>query len=133
MQDKNSLYKNIYGEEKYILELKLKDFIYKKKKLYINNNYFHEKKGLIIFYAPWCKHCRKISELLVDLALSNINVFFFGAVNAENIEDGNDKLCIYADIEKFPTIKYIKEDGTMENYKYEYNIDNLIYFINTNI
>ena len=74
-----------------------------------------------------------MSELLLDLALSNINVFNFGAVNAENIEDGNDYLCIYSDIKKFPTIKYIKEDGTLEDYQFEYNIDNFIYYINTNI
>ena len=133
INSKNSLYKDIFNEDKGIIELKLKDFKYVNKKLYIKNEYFNENKGIIIFYAPWCKHCSKISDLLIDLALSNINIFYFGAVNCEDIENGNDYLCSYANIKQFPTIKYINKDGSIENYKYEYNADNLIYYINTNI
>ena len=133
IKNNNSFYKDIYGEEKGIIELKLKDFDYKDDKLYINNDYFNDKKGFIIFYAPWCKHCNKISNLLIDLALLNINIFNFGAINAENIKDGNDKVCIYENITKFPTIKYINNDRTLINYQYEYTIDNLLYFINTNL
>ena len=129
---KNNIFKNIYGEKKGIIELKLEDFEYKNKKLYIKNNYFNDKKGFIIFYAPWCKHCIKMSDLLIDLALSNINIFNFGAINSENIKDGNDKLCIYENINKFPTIKYINKDGTLIDYQHEYTIDNLLYFININ-
>jgi hypothetical protein len=74
-----------------------------------------------------------MSDLIINLALSNINLFNFGAVNYEDLEEKNDILCNYADIKKFPTIKIIKEDGEIVDYKYEYNIDNLIYYINTNI
>jgi thiol-disulfide isomerase/thioredoxin len=131
----NTISKNIYGEDKAIIELTLKDFIYEKKnkKLFINNNYFSERKGLIIYYAPWCKHCVKLSDTLINLALSNRNLFYFGAVNIENIKDGNDYVAVYSDIKKLPTIKYIKDDNTLENYKFDYNIDNLIFYINTNI
>ena len=130
---KNNLYKNIYGSDKYITELKMKDFIYKNKKLYINNDYFSSKKGFIIFYAPWCKHCIKLSELFIDLAMSNVNLFNFGSVNCENIDNDNDRLCIYAKIKYYPTLKYIKDDGSLESYPFELNADNLIYYINTNM
>ena len=130
---KNYLYKDLYGLDKSIIELKLKDFIYKNNKLYINNDYFTENKGFIIFYTPWCKYCKKLSELLIDLALSNINIFNFGSVNLEDIENGNDYLGIYANITNIPTLKYISNDGELINYNYEYNSDNLIYYINTNI
>jgi len=133
---KNDLiFSNIYGIDKGVIELTLKDFIYdkKNKKLYINNDYFFENKGIIIFYAPWCKHCVKLSDMIIDLAISNLNVFYFGAVNVENIEDGNDYLSIYGKINRLPTIKIIKEDKSLENYKFEYNIDNLIFYVNTNI
>lgn len=129
------LYKDIYGLDKGIIELKLKDFKYikKNKKLFIKNKYFNENKGFIIFYAPWCKYCKKISTMLIDLALSNINLFNFGAVNIEDVENGNDYLSIYANINKIPTLKYIKNNGELINYEFEYSNDNLIYFINTNI
>jgi thiol-disulfide isomerase/thioredoxin len=131
----NNVFKNIYGKEKGIIELTLKDFIYNKQneKIYINNKYFSEKKGIIIFYAPWCKHCLKISETMINLALSNINLFHFGAVNLENIKDGNDYLGIYANIKELPTLKIINEDNTLENYPFNYDIDNLIFYVNTNI
>ncbi len=130
---KNNIFANIYGIKKGIIELTLKDFKYKNKKLYINNNYFKENKGLIIFYSPLCIHCKKIAELLFNLAEANVNLFYFGAVNLDNIEDGNDYLGIYANITKIPTIKYIKKNKELENYQYEYNADNLIYYVNTNI
>ena len=130
---RNILYKNIYGIEKEVPELKLSDFIYKNKKLYINSDHFSDRKGFIIFYAPWCKFCNQLSDLYIELALSNVNLFNFGAVNSENIEDGNDYLCAYANIKQLPTIKYINEDGSLEDYKHKYTADNLIYYINTNI
>ena len=131
--NKNPLYKNIYSEEHGIIELTLSDFKYENDKLIINNEYFNNKPGFIIFYAPWCTHCKKISEMLIELALSNINIFNFGSVNSENINKGNDYLCLYANIKKFPTIKYINKDGTLSDYKFNYTVDNLLYFINTNI
>ena len=129
----DKVYKNIYEPNTHVIELVLKDFIYKDNKLYINNNHFSENKGLIIFYAPWCKHCVQMSDMFIDLAISNINIFSFGAVNYENIKDENDKLFSFAKIEKFPTIKYINSDGSLENYKHQYSENNLIYYVNTNI
>lgn len=130
----DKLYGNIYGKEKGVPELTLKDFIYNKsdKKVYINNPYFSDKKGFIIFYAPWCKHCVKISQLIIDLALDNINYFPIGAVNIENTESKNDYLAQYSKINDIPAIKYISDDNSLKDYSFEYDIDNLIFFINTN-
>jgi len=130
----NSLFKDIYSIDMGVIELKLSDFTYNNitKKLYINNKYFENKKGFIIFYSPWCTHCKKISELIIDLALANIYLFHFGAINSENIKDGNDKLFVYANITNLPTIKYIKQDSSLEDYNFAYTMDNLLYFININ-
>ena len=70
---------------------------------------------------------------MFNLSESNINLFYFGAVNLDNIKDGNDYLGIYGNIKKTPTIKYIKKNKELIDYPYEYNADNLIYYINTNI
>ena len=65
-------YNNIYGIDKGgVIELKFKDFKIKNKKLYINNKYFNENKGLIVFYAPWCDHCVKMSDSLISISMDN--------------------------------------------------------------
>ena len=131
--DITSSYKNIYGENKGIIELKYKDFIVKKNKLFINNKFFDENKGLIIFYAPWCSHCRKMSDYLIDLALNNLNIFPIGAVNIEDTKNKNYKLTQIAQIKQIPTIMYINKDGSLKYYKYDISIENLKYFINMNL
>ena len=131
--DITSTYKNIYGKNKGIIELKYKDFIVKKNKLFINNKFFDENKGLIIFYAPWCSHCRKMSDYLIDLALNNLNIFPIGAVNIEDTKNKNYKLTQIAQIKQIPTIMYINKDGSLKYYKYDISIENLKYFINMNL
>ena len=131
--DITSTYKNIYGKNKGIIELKYKDFIVKKNKLYINNNFFDENKGLIIFYAPWCSHCKKMSDYLIDLALDNLNIFPIGSVNIEDTKNKNYKLTQIAQIKQIPTIMYISNDGSLKYYKYDISIENLKYFINMNL
>ncbi len=127
----NNNEKNIYGSEKGIPELVLSDFIYKKNELFVKG--FPENKGLIVFYAPWCSHCIKLSNLMFDLAYSYMNVFTIYAVNCENIDKENDKLCYYAEIEKYPTIKYITPDGMIKEYTNHIDPDSLIFFINSQL
>jgi len=129
----NSYSKNIYGEDKGIIELKYKDFIIKNNKIFINNNFFDENKGIIIFYAPWCSHCKQISDYLIDLALDNLNIFPIGAVNIEDTKNKNYKLTQISKIVQIPTIMYISKDGSLEKYNYDISIENLKYFINMNL
>jgi len=131
--DITSSYKNIYGENKGIIELKYKDFIVKNNKLFINNKFFDENKGFIIFYAPWCSHCKKMSDYLIDLALDNLNIFPIGSVNIEDTKNKNYKLTQIAQIKQIPTIMYISNNGSLKYYKYDITIENLKYFINMNL
>ena len=130
--NKNNLNKNIYGIEKGIIELKYKDFIISKNKIKINNDFF-DNKGLIVFYAPWRKHCQGISTDLINLSNDNLYIFPIGAVNIEDIKNENHLLSKKAKIKQIPTIKYINSKGYLLDYKYDINIDNLKYFINMNL
>ena len=51
---KHNFYKNIYGNNDNVLELKYKDFKINKREISLINNNFKNNQSLIIFYAPWC-------------------------------------------------------------------------------
>ena len=129
--DKKDIYADIFTKESGNIELKLSNFHYNKKtkKLKCILPSFKDR-GFIFFYAPWCKHCLKLSTPLSNLAIMNATVFPFGAVNSEDIQGGNDFLCNYADIEKYPSLYYVDMNGTLTPYLQEYVVDNFIYFIN---
>ena len=57
-------------------------------------------------------------------------IFPFGAVNIENVPDGNDQLRIYAGVEGVPTLFTIHKDGFLQEYKSDINYDNLLYQVN---
>jgi thiol-disulfide isomerase/thioredoxin len=135
--NKNNLinFKNIYGEETGIIELKYKDFQINKSSIKIKNNFFdpNNYKGLIIFYAPWCKHCVEISSEFINLAQDNLYIFPMGAVNIEDVKNKNDKLAQKFKIEQIPTVKYVDSKGIIKDYPYNISIENLRYFINMNL
>ena len=135
--NKNNLinFKNIYGEETGIIELKYKDFQINKSSIKIKNNFFDHNnyKGFIIFYAPWCKHCVELSSEFINLAQDNLYIFPIGAINIEDVKNKNDKLAQKFKIEQIPTVKYIDSKGIIKDYPYDISIENLRYFINMNL
>ena len=88
-EEYDKLFMNLYDEKKGIHDLTYEDFYYKNKKLYIKNKDFLNNKGFIIFYAAWCSHCKKITNLMYKFKNEYMNILNIGAVNVENVKDKN--------------------------------------------
>jgi thiol-disulfide isomerase/thioredoxin len=127
------LYRNLFNKDNGVHELTLKDFYVDKKKLYLKNKNFVKNKGFVLFYAPWCSHCKKFKSDYENLALDYIQLYPFGAVNTENVKDENDKLRVFADVDKIPKLKVINKDGYLENFDSNLSYNDLLYYLNMNI
>ena len=68
---------------------------------------------LIMFYAPWCGHCKRLMPIFDEFAESQLNSLNVGRVNCD--EGSNSNLCTAYDLQGFPTVVYINGD-----YFYEY-------------
>jgi len=119
-KEKNNLYDNTD-----VIELKNNDF---KNKIIINNN-FNNKYGLILFYAPWCGHCKNMVELWSELAHEYKNKYPIGAVNCEK----NIGLCNKQKIRYYPKIRYVTKTGHLYDYLGNIYKDDLMFFIHQQI
>ncbi len=128
-----TIYKDLFHIDNGVHELVYDDFIFKNNKLYIKNNFFKLHKGFVMFYAPWCSHCKQFKKEYENIALDYIQNMPFGAVNVENVAKKNDQLRILANVEGVPTLFMIHPDGYLQEYKSEINYDNLLYQVNMNL
>ncbi len=127
-----SIYKNLFNENDKIHELIKKDFIISPSKISLNNKNFKKNpKSLILFYAPWCSHCKEFKKTYIDLAMDYFLKYSFGAVNIENTKDKNDELRYSAKVEHIPTLKYVDQNGDLQDFPYTIDYDNIVYFLNT--
>lgn len=141
MGKKKSLrFANIYGNGTGVQELIKKDFFFKKNKkilLNISNINFikpkNKKFGFILFYTPWCKHCNNMKDIWSELAIENINNFYFGSVNCENLKEGNDYLSAKLKVTAYPTIMVINKNGRLTEYIGSIERGNLLFYIQRNI
>ncbi len=124
------IYKNLFDKQSGVIELIFDDFHISKNKLQIKNKQFKKNQGFILFYAPWCSHCKEFKKEYENLALDYLQVMPFGAVNIENVKDGNDKLRSIAQIESIPTLKIIQPDGYLADFPSNITYDNIIYYMN---
>ena len=128
----NNYYKDIYNKNDHIKEFKYKDFTIKKDKIIIKNKKFLENKSLIIFYAPWCGHCKNIAKDVRELAMTNLYKFNIGAVNISDIKNKNDLLSDFLDIQSIPTA-YVIKNRQLVKLDNPVNFETLFYYINMNI
>lgn len=131
-----NLYEDMYDNNTGIIELKYKDFTYDKKNnsLKCNHHMFKDiKKGIIIFYAPWCPHCVNMYDDIIELSINYMNIFPIAVVNIEDLKNKNDLLTSYAHVSKYPTMKVLNKNLILENYNNDLTKDNITYYINMNM
>jgi protein disulfide-isomerase len=66
-------------------------------------------KGLIVFYADWCGHCKKTAPVYTKVANALGKSFPLFAFDCVAYKEFSQKL----NIEGFPTIRYINKDGSL--------------------
>lgn len=112
-------------------ELKYKDFKIKNKKLIIKHKDFKNKNGMIILYAPWCGHCQKIKDDVIELNLHYKNLFPIATINAENLK--NEKLLKHLNYEYYPTIFTTNKKNMLSKYNELFDKNNIHYYIGTKL
>jgi len=81
---------------------------------------------LILFYAPWCGHCRAFHPQFEKLAKSTKGLFKIGAVNCEEERDLAGKY----KIDGFPTVLFFGEDKTKtEEYDGDRKADKIVEYL----
>ena len=127
MNNYENKFKDLYDLDSGIVELKYNDFVKEEKDYYIKNK--NIKEGLLIFYAPWCVHCKKQSQELKNLINDYINKFFIGVVNVEDLKNKNDRLASIFKIKQFPTYFIIKNNKIIKLKDQFKNLDEINFYI----
>ena len=107
-----------FGKDSSVIQLNKNNFV---KKVIKSNNIW-----LILFYAPWCGHCKEFHPEFEKLAKSTKGLFKLGAVNCEN----DRELAERYKIEGFPTMLFFVDDkNKVEEYEGDREAAKIIDFL----
>jgi thioredoxin-like negative regulator of GroEL len=120
--ESNNLYNNVPG----IKELSTKDLIrHNNGSILPVGNDFNNKVFMLIYYAPWCGHCKDMVKDVKTLANTlKDEGFIVGTINCERNSDLNDKIII----DSFPTVYFVKENKAIK-YDGSRELEDLVNFL----
>ena len=107
-----------FGKDSSVIQLDKKNFV---KKVLKSNNLW-----LVLFYAPWCGHCKQFHPEYEKLARITKGLFKLGAVNCDN----DRSLAERYKVEGFPTMVFFGDDkDKFEEYKGDRKADKINEFL----
>jgi thiol-disulfide isomerase/thioredoxin len=135
MNNYKDKFQNLYTHDSGIIELKYSDFIFKNRNkiFYLKNDINNINNGIIMVYAPWCKHCKSIADEFSKMSYDYMNIFYLGVINAEDLKNKNDILANKLGVSEYP--KFFKLSNKIEVKFIEYDfksIDDIKFYISLN-
>ena len=118
--------KNLYDNTPGVRELTTKDLVRLNDGSVLPiGNEFNNKVYMLLYYAPWCGHCKDMVQNVKLLANTlKDEGFLVGAINCEKNSDLSDKIVI----DSFPTIYFVKENKA-NMYRGSRELDDLVNFL----
>jgi len=96
----------------------------------VNFDEFVSEKGaniLVMFYAPWCGHCKNLYPVWDTLA----DKYKSSGLKVGKIDSTMNEIKGMDNINSFPTIRLYKKDGTQSEYNGERTVEGIAKFIET--
>jgi protein disulfide-isomerase-like protein len=121
---------NLYDSKKGIFELNSTHLSLNKNNEIVSlHDEFLNKAYMLLFYAPWCGHCKNMVNEVTELGEQLYDEkFLIGAVNCEKHQDVAKKY----NIQGFPTI-FLSVDGKTEQYNGERTVEHFLEHLCTNL
>lgn len=96
----------------------------------VNHPNAHGKYGFVAFYSYTCPHCTNMVDMWNSLAQFIGDKVFVGAFNCTNPSSPYyETIRKLADVQYFPCLKFVRQDGTMVPYNHGRSKEEILRFL----